>query len=683
MQRSVIFILLAIFFCGYSIGQSIHQTGLSPDWSTLTFEQKLEVALKITDTLKTEIKRKQVIDNFTNSLESKILLAESFRHFGEQAQEKNNLSEAENLYSQALRTKRDLGEQEEIGRALFRVGYVQLLQSKNEEAIEYFFESEAIFKENRSYARFSTVYITMGEAYYKMGDYDEGLKRLKEGLELSKTHDYVYGQATALLNMSELYIKMGLYDQAISKAKESILIFEKLNHDENDSINNESIAIANMNIGSAYFYKNEDQEALNYYKRALGYEGVSKSTKAKILNNLSTISLQEGKYENALNIYLNIIEENAHIKNEELLATAHMNIGNLYYQQDEYSKAKKHLAIAENMAIGNNDLDLKCEAMQLMAYNYHFLGQSDKALDYTTSWRKAEKERMKEATEAKNYEVALAFNGKLIAEQKQQYYLVLILFTILAGGIGIFIAVFSAYRQKNKRKMMEQEKQQKIETILRESENKTIRARLNGIDEERARISKDLHDSVGMMLTSTKLHFEALGDRLSNIEANNRKRFNRAFELLDQAQQETRRVVHNMADLTLTQYGLVAQVQELANSIEDAGIINVNLSTNGIDSNKRWNPSLETSIYKIIQELASNALKYAEASNLDIQIQQIEDKLSLNVVDDGKGFDPNTSRVGMGMSTLKDRVKDIGGRLNINSAIGKGTTVSIESINLN
>ncbi|MEN0049514.1 MAG: ATP-binding protein [Bacteroidota bacterium] len=683
MRRSVILTLITIFCYGYSIGQVGKAIKLPSNWSELTSKEQLKEALNIVDTLKNGIKRKQFIDNFTNTIKDEFILAEAFTSFGEEAESKNNLSEAENLYFQALRIKRNIQDQEEIGRGLFRVGYILLTQGKQKESIEYFLESEAIFKENESYARLSTVYITMGEAYYKIGDYDKGLERLERGLNLSTQHDYEYGQACALLNMSELYIKMGTYDIAILKAKECIPIFEKLEANEN-------AAIANMNIGSAYFYKNENKEASKYYKRALSYEGIGITTKAKILNNLSTISLEDEKYEDALNIYLDLLKNDTYIESEELIATTNFNVGNLYYRVNKYVAAKKHLAMAEDIATKNNNLRLQSEAMQLMAYNYYFLKQPDKALEYNSNWAKVEQERKEEYTDAMNLGMNQLSTEKLVAEQKQQQNLIFALLSIIIGIIGIFIAIFYAYRQRNKRKMAEQEKlqaekekQQKINEVLRDSELKTVRARLEGIDEERDRISKDLHDSVGMMMTSTQLHFEALGKKLNKIEVRNRERFNTAFDLLKETQKETRRVIHDMASQTLVKHGLVAQIEELVSKIKTTGTIDVKLNVKGINTDTKWNSSLEMKVYKIVQELINNALKHAKADTLDIQIQQIEDELSLRIEDDGQGFDKDNADIGMGMRTIKDRVKDLGGQVNFQSTTGSGTIVSIEHIHLN
>ncbi|MEM8528771.1 MAG: sensor histidine kinase, partial [Bacteroidota bacterium] len=339
------------------------------------------------------------------------------------------------------------------------------------------------------------------------------------------------------------------------------------------------------------------------------------------------------------------------------------------------------------------DLDLKGEVTQLLAYNYHFLGQSDKSLEYSDEWRKAEKKKTQEAIDAKNYELVLAFNDrvvaeskrveaendKLTAEQKQQLYLILFLFATILG----LLAAFYAYRQKGRRKRAEKEKQQKIESILKENEIKTIRARLNGIDEERARISEDLHDGIGIMLTGTQLHFEALGERLDNMEASNKEQFDAAFKLLTQTQQQTRRVIHDMANQTLLNYGLIAQVNELLSMLKKASDVNINFSTQGIPDPNQWSSAFEMKIYKVIQELINNALKNANADNLDIQIQQIENELSLSVKDDGEGFDVNESYEGMGMRTVENRVKDLGGVLSINSVKGKGTNILIKNIHLN
>lgn len=676
MQRLAIFTLITIFCHLHSFGQKNNSADLITKWSTLNNEEQIENVSSHIYKLQTKIEQRQFVELFIKSLKNDVEIADAYMQLAQWEREDNNLSLAEDLYQSALEARIQTRDQEQIGVSWFWLGYTLSLQKRYIEAVACFYKSKAIFQEEKSYNRLSTTYTFTGEALYKSNNYEEALKNLTQGLEIAEKHTYKRGQANALLNMSELYVKMEAYDKAISIGKQCIPIYEAEG-------NNEGAATAHMNIGSAYFYKHDNLNAEKHYKRALNYEGISDMTKSKILNNLSTITLEEGRQEDALNIYKEYLRTPQSEESENLFATTNLNIGNIYYRKNQHKEAEKYLKAAERIAQENDNLDLQSEILQLMAYNYHFLGASEKALEYTSKWKSLEDIKSEQANNAKNYEVALATNDKLIAEKGEQQNLILALIACLIGIVGIALFAFYAYRQRYKRKMVEKEKQQKIETIIKESEMETIRARMDGIDEERARISEGLHHSVGAMMTGTQLHFDVLSERIDNLESSNQKLFDKTYELFKETREETRRVIHGIANKTLLNDGLIAQIEELIDKLKTASDTKINLSTRGIISTNEWDNSLEMKLYKIIQELVNNALKYAKADNLDIQIQQIENDLYLSVKDDGEGFDMDKSNKGMGMRVIESRVRDLGGKLEINTIKGQGTKISIENLHLN
>src|SRR5690606_8432728 len=83
-------------------------------------------------------------------------------------------------------------------------------------------------------------------------------------------------------------------------------------------------------------------------------------------------------------------------------------------------------------------------------------------------------------------------------------------------------------------------------------------------------------------------------------------------------------------------------------------------------------------IYRIIQEAINNALKYADASAIDVQFKKVEDELFVSISDNGKGFDPSTVEEGNGLNNMKKRAHEIDGNVSIQSELTKGTTVQLQ-----
>jgi signal transduction histidine kinase len=131
-----------------------------------------------------------------------------------------------------------------------------------------------------------------------------------------------------------------------------------------------------------------------------------------------------------------------------------------------------------------------------------------------------------------------------------------------------------------------------------------------------------------------------------------------------------------MARSTVSQFGLRRALEDLAASIEVPGRLEVELSTFGLD--ERMDPKIELALYRMVQESVSNALKHARADHLSIQLTRNAGGVNLLVEDNGRGFDPQAVKEGMGMGNLRARAAEFQGVVNVDSKAGRGTIVSID-----
>ena len=202
---------------------------------------------------------------------------------------------------------------------------------------------------------------------------------------------------------------------------------------------------------------------------------------------------------------------------------------------------------------------------------------------------------------------------------------------------------------------------------------------LEGQEEERMRIATDLHDRLGSMLSTVKLLFSALDEKIDKNQEENKKQYEKANNLLDEACVEVRRVSHNLGTGMVANFGLVRAIEELCESIDESGKMKCQLLTYGIEEAK-LKLKVEVGIYRIVQELFNNVIKHSKAKKLTVQLNALEEELSITVEDDGVGFDPVKVRQkgGMGLNNLEQRAQNLGGTLHIDSRKGKGTTTIIE-----
>jgi PAS domain S-box-containing protein len=213
--------------------------------------------------------------------------------------------------------------------------------------------------------------------------------------------------------------------------------------------------------------------------------------------------------------------------------------------------------------------------------------------------------------------------------------------------------------------------------MLVESARLRRRAERAAALEERARLARDLHDSVTQSLYSVTLFAES-GRELA--QGRQMKRLEGCLDELSdtalQALKEMRLLVYELRPSTLAQEGLVNALQQRLDAVEGRAGVEARLL---IDGTVALSPDVEQELYHIAQEALNNALKHAKATSVAVHIRATDDRLELEVRDDGQGFDPQAAdrAGGMGMSSMRERAAGLGASLAVLSAPGEGTRVRV------
>ena len=200
-------------------------------------------------------------------------------------------------------------------------------------------------------------------------------------------------------------------------------------------------------------------------------------------------------------------------------------------------------------------------------------------------------------------------------------------------------------------------------------------------EEERSRISRDLHDGIGQLLTALKIQLELLeGETKSLPEI--RARVESARELSETALTEVRQLSHLLRPQMLDELGLESTLRWLARTFQKRTGIAVDIAFEGAES--RENPDVETLVYRIVQEALTNVAKHSGAKAAAVTLRREEDRLLVRVEDRGGGFratdalSERDEERGFGVRAMRDRVEFLHGRFSLRSAPGEGTVVEAE-----
>jgi len=198
-------------------------------------------------------------------------------------------------------------------------------------------------------------------------------------------------------------------------------------------------------------------------------------------------------------------------------------------------------------------------------------------------------------------------------------------------------------------------------------------------EQERARLGKDLHDGLGQCMAAMKLQLRMLINKVKEkpepvIEGALQK----TLTLTESAIEEMRRVITNLLPTTkLKENGLEETIRSLTGSMELGCHLNVEL--NFTDRLPSWSETVEFNIYRIIQESLANIIKHASATRVKLLFHRTASNLFVfYITDNGRGFDFNTVSAGIGLTSMRERAAMIGGRLDIYSNPGAGTSVTLE-----
>lgn len=193
-------------------------------------------------------------------------------------------------------------------------------------------------------------------------------------------------------------------------------------------------------------------------------------------------------------------------------------------------------------------------------------------------------------------------------------------------------------------------------------------------ENERKRLAEDLHDSVGQVLSAIKLNLHRLDKNC--VTEGSQSLFMDTRKLADECIQEIRNIIHNVLPPVLTDYGLGEALEGLCVKVQENTHVKVEL-VNELGK-VRFPPEIDLPLYRIAQELFSNAIKHSGATTIHVRLLKEDKKIVMEFKDNGKGFDLNNVKHGFGLKNLESRVQLINGDINIYTKPQQGTVTIIK-----
>lgn len=595
----------------------------------------------------------------------------------------------------------------------------ELLSSNPENSLLYAQEALRTSQEIKNDSLVSVSYNSIALNYETRSKLDSALFYHKKALAIRGKLKDPIGTADSFNNMGICLDQQGKFQEALENYFKALKIYER----KKDS---EKIAMTYVNIGIVYKTQKEYEKSLDYYKKAntiyarnksefgfaatsgnigsvlidfkkfresIRYSELAKKGYQKLgygryeaypISNIAIAYDSLKEYDKAEGFYLQAINLHKKFQNDYEIG----NISNAYsISLNKQSKFKESIRISEEALhyIKKAKLfPLEVNALKNLANAYAGVGNYLKAYELSNAYSKGrdvlfEEEKTKAVfeletqyeTEKKEREIlvqrAQIAENELKIERKNlmiMAFVFLLLLSILMGW-----QFFN--RQKLKNLQLQKENELKDALLKIETQNK--------LQEQRLRISRDLHDNIGAQLTFIISSIDNLkyGFRIEDEKLQNR---------LTGISEFTKETIYELRDtiwaMNMSQITFEDLKSRISNFIDNAKISSIGIDFKFAYSNDNLNKKTVTSvegmnIYRIIQEAINNAIKHSEASKIAVTIDGDETKLAIEVADNGKGFDLETSNDGNGLNNIRKRAKEIGGEIELNSKPGEGTVMKL------
>jgi two-component system, NarL family, sensor kinase len=401
---------------------------------------------------------------------------------------------------------------------------------------------------------------------------------------------------------------------------------------------------------------------------------------------------QTADYNKALTAYRLSYQYADSNNNNYLKAEAGDNLAAIYFKIKNYTEATRFASEANTIALSVNHIKVAASTFNTLKNIAEAKGDYKKALQYAAQYKIYADSATNEATQKttlsleskyqsqkKEKEIAelkIANAGKELTAVKRNRFLFI-------GGLSaaaIMLILGLMYRNSNSKKILALKEQdiQKEQIKFLEGQQQVIslQSMVKGQEAERTRIAKDLHDGLGGLFSTMKMYFSTLEHEQEQLKTS--ALFNKSYQLIDTASDEVRRIAHNMMPEVLAKLGLLPAIQDMCSNISSGKLLQVKLQSYGME--QRLKAPVEVMLYRIIQELLSNIIKHAKATEAIVQFNLSNNKLVVTVEDNGRGFNLHSidDKKHSGIEIIKSRVNYLQGVIAIDSAEEVGTTVMME-----
>ncbi|OGS72463.1 MAG: hypothetical protein A3G95_01460 [Flavobacteria bacterium RIFCSPLOWO2_12_FULL_31_7] len=514
--------------------------------------------------------------------------------------------------------------------------------------------------------------LNKGGVFYKKGATKEATQEFINALTIAEKKGYKNEIASLYKNIGLIYYSQGKTKEALAYNNKALQVFISLKAKKN-------IADTYVNIGNCYFDDYQPQKALLNYNKALTISEEIKDSKtiAKLYNNIGSVYINDLQDTiKGVNYLLNALKIKKQANNQNDLMIQYNNIATVYMDMKKFDLAQSYNDEALKLAEKSGNLEELLHIYETYSLIHSSKKDFKKAYDYHKLYAKTKDSLLNidnlKAVEEINTKYQTAEKEKQLLQKEvetKKKTTTIIILSLLA--VFISIVGFLIYRQQ-RLKNTQQKQEFELQTAIAQIESQ------NKLHEQRLSISRDLHDNIGAQLTFIISSVENLKFGFPTMDISVKNHLSRISDFTKTTIVELRDTIWAMNaneftfdDLSSRIYNFIEKAQTAKEKTTFKFTIDENLKAITFSSLEGIN------LYRTIQEAVNNAIKYADATQITVQVSKVPKGITIEISDNGKGFDLTQTELGNGIINMQKRIEEINGVFKIQSEVSKGTQLFI------
>lgn len=527
------------------------------------------------------------------------------------------------------------------------------------------------------------IHETYSKLYLELGDYQSSLEhalQAVDGYEKSNAPEFNSQSVYAYLMVGDVFFKLGQHERSFE-------YYQKAYKKARSTGQNWAICASFEKLAAYYFSKNQLDRAKRLYDTIISIDKNSEHHETSMFSyeGLGNIAMKQQKFDEAANYYKQSLRYALQKGLANNVADFYVRLGSAFLNDDQKDSALHYLQLTLSHALKSRDYYTLSTAYDYLSSMHLKQGDYKQSLaslqlhdayqDSIFSVEKIKAINNMEVLHRTNQKENEILRLQKIEQEKDFEIKTRNIYIGIGTGLLLTLSTIVLLLMRNYRNRQRLHVQ-KMAQMKQQQQVASLQSMINGQETERTRIAKDLHDGLGGLFSTVKMLFSTL--EYENEKLKTDELFKKSYSLVDTASVELRRIAHNMMPEVLMRLGLINAVKDLCDNINAGKLLKISLEVHGLD--KRFNENTEVMLYRIIQELLNNIIKHAQATEVIIQFIKDNNRLSVIVEDNGKGFNTLEAdeKTHAGIETIRSRVNYLNGKLTIDSQKNAGTTIMMD-----